>query len=404
MPDQHTDKHVTSAFLGSNPTSCAQPSVNEFICLLTDDRVEADHLSASIRFSAITSANIYSSTFRLASRARSETVCFFKSFSCTLSRRRTNCEEENMAELVNGFDVSIVDEKALKIRTTGVDIAFQRLGKADTPVVLLIMGVAGQSIHWPDGFCHALVERGLQVIRFDNRDAGLSTHVIDAPPPDLPAALAGDFKSVSYTLSDMAADAVGLLDALGIGRVHVVGASMGGQIAQTMAIEHPDRIFSLTSMMSTTGNIAVGQPSREALRDLFTGPPAVTRDEVIQQSLRAMRAIGSPGYPSDEKEVAARAGRAYDRAYDPIGSARQAIATVASGDRTERLRHLQVPTLVIHGLADRMCDASGGRATANAIPGAELVLIEGMGHDLPPGLRSQLAMCIANFVLRVEGH
>jgi pimeloyl-ACP methyl ester carboxylesterase len=292
----------------------------------------------------------------------------------------------------------------LNIRTTGVDIAFQRLGKANAPVVLLIMGVAGQSIHWPDGFCHALVERGLQVIRFDNRDAGLSTHIIDAPPPDLPAALAGDFKSVSYTLSDMAADAVGLLDALGIGKAHVVGASMGGQIAQTMAIEYPDRIFSLTSLMSTTGNTAVGQPSREALRELFAGAPAVTRDEVIQQSLRAMRVVGSPAYPSDEREVAARTGRAYDRAYDSVGSARQAIATVASGDRTERLRHLQVPALVIHGLADRMCDASGGRATADAITGAELVLIEGMGHDLPPGLRSQLAMCIANFVFRVESH
>jgi pimeloyl-ACP methyl ester carboxylesterase len=178
---------------------------------------------------------------------------------------------------------------------------------------------------------------------------------------------------------------------------------MGGQIAQTMAIEHPDRVLSVTSMMSTTGNMAAGQPSKEALRILFAGPPAVTRDEVIQQSLRAMRALGSPGYPSDDKEVAARAGRAYDRSYDPIGSARQAIATIASGDRTERLRHLQAPALVIHGLADRMCDVSGGRATAEAIPGAQLVLIEGMGHDLPPGLRSQIATHIADFVWRVEG-
>lgn len=309
-----------------------------------------------------------------------------------------------MAELVNGIDFSIVDEKVLKIATTGVNIEYQRLGKADAPVVLLIMGVAAQSIHWPDGFCHALMGHGLQVIRFDNRDAGLSSHITDAPPPDLPAALKGDLKSVSYTLSDMAADAVGLLGALGIEKAHVVGASMGGQIAQTMAIEHPDRILSLTSMMSTTGNGAVGQPSMEALRELFAGPPAVTRDEVIQQSLRAIRAVGSPGYPSDEMEVAARAARAYDRFYDPIGSARQAIATIASGDRTELLRHLQVPTLVIHGLADRMCDVSGGRATADAIPGAELVLIEGMGHDLPRGLWSQLATYIASFVRRMEGN
>jgi pimeloyl-ACP methyl ester carboxylesterase len=308
-----------------------------------------------------------------------------------------------MAELVNGFDASIVDQKASKIGPAGIDIAYQRLGNPDAPAVLLIMGVAAQSIHWPDAFCHALVDHGLQVIRFDNRDVGLSTHLTDAPPPDLPAVLAGDLSSVSYTLSDMAADALGLLDVLGFRKAHIVGASMGGFIAQTMAIEHPDRVRSLTSMMATTGNLQVGQPSPDVLREVFSGPPATTRDEVIQRMIRAFRAVGSPGYPSDEKEVAARAGRAYDRSYDPIGVARQAIASVASGDRTERLRRLQVPTLVIHGMADRMCDVSGGRATAEAIPGAELVLIEGMGHDLPPGLRSQLAERIAAFVWRADG-
>ena len=308
-----------------------------------------------------------------------------------------------MSELVSGIDASAVFEKATKVGPARIDIAYQRLGPPDAPVVLLIMGVAAQSIHWPDSFCQALVDRGLQVVRFDNRDAGLSTHMNDAPPPNLPATLAGDLASVSYTLSDMADDAVGLLDALGLEKAHLVGASMGGAIAQTMAIEHPGRVRSLTSMMSTTGDKSVGQPSADVLRELFAGPPAVTRDEVIQQMLRAVRAMGSPGYPRDESEVAARAGRAYDRCYDPTGSARQAIATVASGDRTERLRHLEVPALVIHGLADRMCDVSGGRATAEAIPGAELVLIEGMGHDLPPALRPQLATRIADFVWRVEG-
>jgi pimeloyl-ACP methyl ester carboxylesterase len=308
-----------------------------------------------------------------------------------------------MAELVNGFDASIVNQKVSKVGPAGIDIAYQRLGKSDAPVVLLIMGVGAQSIHWPDAFCHALVDRGLQIIRFDNRDVGLSTHLTDSPAPNLPAALAGDLSSVAYTLSDMAADAVGLLDALGFGKAHVVGASMGGAIAQTMAVEHPDRVRSLTSMMSTTGNMSVGQPSPEVLREVFSGPRATTREEVIQQMLRAFRAVGSPEYPSDQEEVAARASRAYDRAYDPIGVARQAIASVASGDRTERLRHLNVPTLVIHGVADRMCDVSGGRATAEAIPGAELFLIEGMGHDLPPGLRSQLAERIAGFVWRAEG-
>jgi pimeloyl-ACP methyl ester carboxylesterase len=169
-----------------------------------------------------------------------------------------------------------------------------------------------------------------------------------------------------------------------------------------MAIEHPERVRSLTSMMSTTGSMSVGQASPEVLREVFAGPRPTTRDEVTQQMLKAFRVVGSPGYLMDEKEVAERAGRAYDRAYDPIGVARQAIATVASGDRTERLRLLKVSTLVIHGLADRMCDVSGGRATVEAIPGAELVLIEGMGHDLPPALRSELAARIAEFVWRVE--
>jgi pimeloyl-ACP methyl ester carboxylesterase len=169
-----------------------------------------------------------------------------------------------------------------------------------------------------------------------------------------------------------------------------------------MAIEHPERVRSLTSMMSTTGDRRVGQPFPQALREVFGGPPANTRDEVIQRMVRAVRAVGSPGYPRDEKEAATQAGRAYDRSHDPIGAARQGIASIASGDRTERLRNLSVPALVIHGSADRMCDVSGGKATAEAIPGAELVLIEGMGHDLPPGLALHLAERIAEFVWRVE--
>jgi pimeloyl-ACP methyl ester carboxylesterase len=296
----------------------------------------------------------------------------------------------------------LADEKAVGAGPAQIDIAYQRLGKPDAPAVLLIMGLGAQSIVWPDAFCRELADRGLKVIRFDNRDAGLSTHMTDAPPPDLPAALAGDLSSASYTLSDMAGDTVGLLDALGVGKAHVVGASLGGAIAQTMAIEHPERVRSLTSMMSSTGNRSVGQAAPELLREVFAGPRAVTRDEVIARNLLISRAAGSPGYPRDETEVAERAGRAYDRAYDPAGAVRQAIALVASGDRTERLRRLQIPALVIHGVADRMCDVSGGRATAEAIPGAELVLVEGMGHDLPPGLRSTLGERIAEFVWRVE--
>jgi pimeloyl-ACP methyl ester carboxylesterase len=307
-----------------------------------------------------------------------------------------------MSEYLGKFGHSAEDELGVQVGGSEIKIAYERLGDQHAPAVLLIMGVGGQLIHWPDFFCRVLVDRGLQVIRFDNRDAGLSTHMTDAPPPDLPATLRGDLSSVSYTLSNMAADAIGLLDALGIERAHVVGASMGGQIAQVMAMEYPNRVLSLISMMSTTGNMSVGQPSVATLRELFAGPPAVSRNDVIQLALRASRIVGSPGYPRGEDEVAAAAGRAYDRSHDPIGSARQAIATVASGDRTERLRQVQVPTLVIHGLADRMCDVSGGRATAEAIPGAELELIEGMGHDLPPGLQSKLAERIAEFVKQAE--
>lgn len=286
--------------------------------------------------------------------------------------------------------------------STGVDIAYQRFGKNNGPAVVLIMGVAGQAIHWPEAFCSALVERGLQVIRFDNRDAGLSTHLSDAPAANLPAALAGDFSSVTYTLSDMAADAVGLMSFLGIDRAHVVGASMGGQIAQTVAIEHAGRVRSLVSMMSTTGNMGVGQPSAEVMREVFGGARAVTREDVIRQNVRARMITGSPGFGLVEKDVEALAARAYDRGHDPAGTARQAVATLASGDRTQRLRGLKVPVLVIHGLADRMVDVSGGRATAEAIEGSELMLVEGLGHDLPPGLRGELAERIAGFVWRVE--
>ncbi len=293
-------------------------------------------------------------------------------------------------------------DKALNVGPAGIDIAYERLGNFDAPPVLLIMGVAAQMIHWPETFCQTLVNHGLQVIRFDNRDSGLSTHLANTPTPNLPAVLAGDHSSASYTLSDMAHDTVGLLDYLGIAKAHIVGASMGGQIAQTVAIEHPHRVRSLTSMMSTTGDKTVGQPSPEVLRQLFSAPPAVARDEVIQRMVRAAEITGSPDYPIDQEELKTRAGRAFDRCFDPVGTTRQAVATVVSGDRTDSLRRLNVPTLVIHGLADRMCDVSGGRATASAIRAAELVLIDGMGHNLPPGLRTKIADIISDFVWRVE--
>jgi pimeloyl-ACP methyl ester carboxylesterase len=304
--------------------------------------------------------------------------------------------------LVDGIDVTLTEELATNVGPAGIDVAYQRFGDPGAPPVLLIMGLGVQLIHWPDSFCHELAGHGLHAIRFDNRDAGRSTHLMDAPVPDLPAALAGDLSSASYTLSDMAADAVGLLDVLGVDSAHLVGASMGAGIAQTMAIEHPARVRSLTSMMFTTGRAGVGQPDPAATSVLFAGPPARTRDEVVAQALLAARTVGSTGFVIDEAEVVARAGLAFDRGHDPPGIARQAVATVASGDRTARLGALAVPALVVHGLADRLVDASGGRATAAAIPGAELWLVEGLGHDLPPALRPELARRIAAHVLRAE--
>lgn len=304
--------------------------------------------------------------------------------------------------LADRATVTPAEELATGVGPHGLDVAYQRFGDPAAPPVLLIMGLAAQLVHWPDSLCHDLAGRGLHVIRFDNRDAGRSTHFHGAPAADLPAALAGDLSSATYTLSDMAADAVGLLDALGIASAHVVGASMGGEIAQTIAIEHPARVRSLTSIMSTTGDRCVGQPDPGVASALFAGPPATTRDEVIAQAVRAAHVVGSTGFARDEAEIAARAGLAFDRGHDLPGIVRQAVAQVASGDRTARLRALDVSTLVIHGLADRMRDASGGRATAAAIPGAELWLVEGLGHDLPPGLCPELARRIAAHVERAE--
>ncbi|MCX5380567.1 alpha/beta fold hydrolase [Streptomyces sp. NBC_00091] len=293
------------------------------------------------------------------------------------------------------------EEKAVDVGPAGIEVAYERSGDRRAPAVLLVMGIALQMYGWPDGFCAELTGRGVQVIRFDNRDAGLSSHFADAPVPDVRAALAGDLSSVSYTLSDMAADAVGLLDTLGLDSAHVVGLSLGGAIAQTMAIEHPGRVRSLTSLMSTTGDPAVGLPKPEALGAL-TGPPPKSREEVVERMVTAVRVLGSPGFAFDEAAARERAGRAFDRSYDPLGVARQAVASVASGDRTARLGSLRLPALVIHGADDPMCDVSGGRATAAAVPGAELAVFAGMGHDLPRALWPAIASLITDLVHRAE--
>ena len=208
-----------------------------------------------------------------------------------------------MRETADIFNFELEEQIARNVGPAGIDIAYHRLGDTHAPAVLLIIGVASQMIHWPGLFCRELVNRGLQVICFDNRDSEHSTHLSNARLPDLQAALAGDLSSAAYTLNDMAADAIGLLDILGIERAHVVGASMGGQIAQVMATEFPGRVLSLTSMMSTTGGRTVGQTWPEVMRELFSRPPATTRDEFVQLFVRAQQVVGSPGYASDESEA-----------------------------------------------------------------------------------------------------
>jgi pimeloyl-ACP methyl ester carboxylesterase len=270
-----------------------------------------------------------------------------------------------------------------------VELAYETFGTAGDPPVLLVMGLATQMIGWPDDFCRQLADRGYFVVRFDNRDIGLSTHVHDAGAPDVMAVLGGDHSSVPYGLTDLAADTVGLLDALGLDSVHLVGASMGGMIAQLVTLQAPERVRSLTSIMSTTGEPSVGAPSDAALALLLT-PPAGDRDGAVQRVVDTYRVIGSPGFEFDEPALRDRAGLSFDRAYDPAGVARQLAAILTTPDRTADLKSLSVPCLVVHGAEDALVNVSGGHATAAAIPGAELLIVDGMGHDLPRAVWPQL--------------
>ena len=292
-------------------------------------------------------------------------------------------------------------EMARGVGPARIDIAYERFGDPGPPPVLLVMGLGTQMLGWPDGFCDALVRRGLHVIRFDNRDIGLSSHMTNAPAPDVRAALLGDVASASYTLSDMAGDTVGLLDALGLDSAHLVGASMGAMIAQTVAIESPGRVRSLTSIMSSTGDPSVGGATQRALAALLS-PPATTRAEAIARTVSILGVIGSPGFELDEADVRWRTGLAFDRAHDPVGVGRQLVAIAASGDRTAALRSVAVPTLVLHGADDPLVGVSGGRATARAIPGAELIEFEGMGHHLSRELWGEIARHIGELVRRAE--
>ncbi len=284
-------------------------------------------------------------------------------------------------------------------RVGDVEIAYETFGDPSQPALLLVMGLATQMIAWHEDFCAELAGRGFHVIRFDNRDVGRSTAMRHLPVPTLRQLALRSKKAAGYTLSDMAGDAVGLLDHLAIDRAHVVGASMGGMIAQTIAIERPDRVLSLCSIMSNTGARWSGQPRLATYRVLLGKPPE-DRDRFVDHVLKTYKVIGSPGFDRNEDDLRDMAARSFDRGRNPAGSGRQLAAIMASGDRTERLRSISAPTVVIHGTKDRLVSPSGGRATAKAIPGARLVGIEGMGHDLPRGTWPRIIGAIAENAAR----
>ena len=286
-------------------------------------------------------------------------------------------------------------------KSNGIELCYETFGDPADPALLLVMGLGAQMTAWDEDLCQTFVDRGFFTIRFDNRDVGLSSRVEGKGGKFLETFLAaaqGQPVDAPYTLTDMAADAVGLLDHLGVERAHVVGASMGGMIAQTIAIEHPSRVLTLTSIMSTTGEPDVGQATPEAMQ-LLIRPPATDRNSAIEAAVATARVIGGPDH-FDEERIRARTGAFYDRAFDPAGTARQLIGILASGSRAELLAELDVPTLVIHGDADTLVQPTGGRRTAELVPGAELLVIEGMGHDLPAALWPQVVEAVTRHAAR----
>jgi len=282
-----------------------------------------------------------------------------------------------------------------------VELCYEPFGDPDRPAVLLVMGLGTQMIAWHADFCTELADRGFFVIRYDNRDVGRSTHLNDRPAPKPREIVTRRIRRPPYLLPDMAADGVGLLDELGIEGAHVVGASMGGMIAQTMAAHHPDHVLSLVSIMSSTGSRWSGQPAPRIL-PVFLQKPAATKEAYQERIVKLFALVGSPGFERDDDDLREMAGTSWDRGVDPAGFARQLGAIIASGHRAADLRQIRVPTLVIHGKSDRLVRPSGGRATARAIPNARLELIDGMGHDLPRGVWPRILDGIEQTAARAE--
>jgi pimeloyl-ACP methyl ester carboxylesterase len=280
-------------------------------------------------------------------------------------------------------------------RVDGIKLCYETFGDPQAPPMLLVMGLGAQMILWDDEFCEALAERGFFVIRFDNRDVGRSTILRHAQIPSRTELLLRDPRAAAYSLDEMAGDAVGLMERLGAGAAHVVGVSMGGMIAQLLAIHYPRRVRSLVSIMSTTGNRRVGQ-AHPRLYPRLLRRPRRDRDGYVREFVESYQAIGSTRHPPDLERLRARANRCFDRGLHPAGAAPQLAAVLTAHDRTSRLRELRVPTTVIHGGADPLVNPSGGRATAAAIPGARLMILPGMGHDLPPALWPQIIDSISH--------
>jgi pimeloyl-ACP methyl ester carboxylesterase len=295
-----------------------------------------------------------------------------------------------------------------QIKANGLTLEYESRGDANEETVLLIMGLGGQMTRWSPAFVDKLVARGYRVVTFDNRDVGLSEKLDAAGAPDMGAVIAavvaGRKAPVAYTLSDMAADVAALLDALGIERAHIVGASMGGMIAQLVAADYPQRTLSLTSIMSTTGNPDLPRATPEAMAVINSrGPdPQVDLEGYVAHSIKGSRTIGSPLYPPDEAELRTRILADYRRSFHPVGFLRQYAGVVASPDRRTKLATVTAPTVVVHGEADPLVPVEGGRDTAASIPGAELRIIPGMGHDLPPALYDTLVDAIVGAAERAK--
>jgi pimeloyl-ACP methyl ester carboxylesterase len=286
------------------------------------------------------------------------------------------------------------------IQANGIALEYESIGDPGAPAILLVMGLGTQMIAWPDPLCDGLVRAGFRVIRFDNRDCGLSEKFGSLGTPNVGRAMLRAWLGLPvrapYTLDDMALDAIGLLDALGIPGAHVVGASMGGMIGQVLAARHPGRVLSLTSIMSTTGARHLRRPTARVRRAMLQRPADPSSvDSIVENYERLYAVIGSPGYPTPPEQLRARIRRSVERGYYPAGFLRQLAAVLASGDRSWLLARISCPTLVIHGKDDPLTPVDGGMDTARKIRDARLLLLDGFGHDLPPQLHERLAGEIA---------